>query len=325
MQELWRGLEYDKRTGSVGSRGRALRFAIPELGLREGDRLEPSDVLPNIRHFEYLSSQLPVTVVFWRRENDTLALHRNPLFRTDLGITIQCFAIDVMHTLHLGVFKAYCWSVLWRLIDCDVWNVGAVAADVRGTLSVGRCRNELFSWCRDMKSSAPDEPLYELGDLTLGMLGSRSKVSLATKAAETGTLLQFCSHIAAKYVDQLGDSGPFLAALGVALTRVLVIMRQSPRVMPKALVQEFVDCIKRSVALTEEAEVPSSPKAHLMMHFAHLASELGNPAHYQTFWDEDYNGRLAKLAATCHRITFYRRVLTGFRTVLEKKPKQRRR
>lgn len=47
-------LFYDKRSG--GSRGRALVEGIPTLGVAKGDRLEPSELLPDIALFDAISN-----------------------------------------------------------------------------------------------------------------------------------------------------------------------------------------------------------------------------------------------------------------------------
>ena len=77
-KKLAAALWYDKRKS--GNRGRCLRRAFPEWGLSAGDRLEPSAGLPNVGGLEHLNSGFPVEVVFWRRSENTVALHRNPLF-----------------------------------------------------------------------------------------------------------------------------------------------------------------------------------------------------------------------------------------------------
>ena len=55
------------------------------------------------------------------------------------------------------------------------------------------------------------------------------------------------------------------------------------------------------------------PKWHLMLHIGARAGFSGNPHFHTTFLDEDWNGRVAKLAAGCHRMTWHKRVLAGFR------------
>ena len=316
-------LRYDKRR--KGSRGRALQGNLPNLGLMAGDRLEPSDVLPDIGAFEGLVGRLPVQVTFWRPVNNTLALHRNQVFGANTGISIQNIAIDVLHTLHLGVFKQYCMDAIWSLIEANAWDVTPQAPTVQDQLSVGRCRVELLDWYKRKRRDDPNIRLYELSDLTANMLGTRNDRQLATKAAETGSLLGFCHETCATYIAKLGERGPFLTSLGAVLQKMFDIMRTNPRVLGPSTAQEFVDCIKRAYVLAPEAGVSFIPKFHLMLHLGHLCEEMGNPYYFQTFLDEGYNGRLCKLAATCHRMTFYKRVLAGFRLAHERDAPRRAR
>ena len=70
-------LQYDKRPH--GSRGLALRQSLPVVGLLAGDRLEPSESLPDVGLFTALSN-FPITCTFWRPSNETMVQHRNPIF-----------------------------------------------------------------------------------------------------------------------------------------------------------------------------------------------------------------------------------------------------
>ena len=83
--------------------------------------------------------------------------------------------------------------------------------------------------------------------------------------------------------------------------------------MPPAALQELVDQVKRAFVLRPLAGIRGPPKWHLMLHIAARAGFSGNPQFHTTFLDEDWNGRVAKLAAGCHRMTWHKRVLAGFR------------
>ena len=132
-------LFYDKRR--TGRRGRTLRADVPDLGLLGGDRLEPSSFLMDVSSFEELSP--PFRVLFWRQDNETLCKHRCPLFRVP-GVSLQSLAPDTLHTLHLGVFKGFCATVLWAVILADALGTGAGNADVRLHLATARLRHDLF-------------------------------------------------------------------------------------------------------------------------------------------------------------------------------------
>ena len=89
-------LTFDKRKD--GSHGRALSAPIPSLGLRSGDRLEPSPELPDVAMLETL--QLPSTVVLWRLANDTSRRHRCPLWDDAIGLSPhRTIALDLLHSL----------------------------------------------------------------------------------------------------------------------------------------------------------------------------------------------------------------------------------
>eukprot|EP00974_Lingulodinium_polyedra_P088224 8554493-Lingulodinium_polyedra.AAC.1 len=75
--------------------------------------------------------------------------------------------------------------------------------------------------------------------------------------------------------------------------------------------------------LCADAGVPMTPKWHLLLHLASNARRAGNPYSYATFVDEGYNGRLAALARTLHKVTFYRRVLAHFRWAFTRPPSKK--
>ena len=50
-----------------------------------------------------------------------------------------------------------------------------------------------------------------------------------------------------------------------------------------------------------------------MLDIAHRGGHKGNPFACRTFLDEDYNGRLAKVAKGCHRLTWHRRLVATSR------------
>ena len=75
-------LKLERRT----ARGLALSEDIPFLNLRKGDRLEPSEGLWDTHtFFELTDDALPVRVCFWCRTEETLCLHRCPLYDCALG------------------------------------------------------------------------------------------------------------------------------------------------------------------------------------------------------------------------------------------------
>ena len=87
-------LVYDKRPD--GHRGRCLHESIPTLGLAAGDRLEPSQTLPDIGGAADVGT--PTVLTFWRDPSGSLCRRRNPLLLTELGLgPEEAITVDMLH------------------------------------------------------------------------------------------------------------------------------------------------------------------------------------------------------------------------------------
>ena len=85
-KQIVRSLRYDK--SKRGARGRALTTDLPHLGLLKGDRLEPSEMIPDVGGgFDRLTI-FPVLLVFRRSSLVTVCHHRNPLFDSAIYIRV---------------------------------------------------------------------------------------------------------------------------------------------------------------------------------------------------------------------------------------------
>ena len=222
----------DKRPD--GSRGRALRSDFPPLGLVAGDRLEPCSTLRDVGDFEKIDAY-PAVVLFWRVYRQTAAHHRNPLFDKKIGITLNSFAIDTLHTLHLGVFKAFVSAAIWALVLNDVFDVGLGSQSQRHQLSFARIKHELYQWYKIHNTPK----VYRLSTFHMSMFGTNDNVKVQTKGAETGTLLYFCVDALTKYQNRLRD--PRCAALleaGKRLTGFYDIVKAAPTRMSARQVQD---------------------------------------------------------------------------------------
>lgn len=191
-------LKYDKR--AQGTKGRSLTADFEELSLVKWDRLEPHAGLMDTAKFDDLVS-FPARVLFWRRSEETRARRRNPLFREDIGLSHQSLATDALHALHLGVYMVYVAKVFWMCIDHNVWGVPEhkFGGRERNQISVMRMRSDLWKFYKDYQAAHPGEQVSKVEDLTLGMLGTPTKLHLATKAVETKCLFfwqrRFCGPI----------------------------------------------------------------------------------------------------------------------------------
>ncbi len=100
-----------------------------EDGLRHllpGDRLEPSDNLQDVGALDFLeATELPLELTFWRTKEQTLALHRTPLWDPELGTTPSRVLVpDWLHGLSKGVIGYALGFLLHRLVEkrvADQW------------------------------------------------------------------------------------------------------------------------------------------------------------------------------------------------------------
>jgi hypothetical protein len=218
-------LQYDKRTGTNASFGRALVTNFSEFGLQLGDRLEPSTAVPNVGAFELLA--VPFIATFWRPCLQTRAKHRNPILMGELGITVASIAIDVLHTLNLGVYKHWVMLVFWYIIDINYYKLNPkLATEEKFQLSVMRLGDDLDKFYK-MFEKREGHNVTRVNELSCNMLGSQTKRKLKTKAAETRWLIPFCIDLLQNNEAYLGDIEGLLGA-GKALETYLSVLDDGP-------------------------------------------------------------------------------------------------
>ena len=161
----------------------------------------------------------------------------------------------------------------------------------------------------------PDTPLYELQDITLGMLGTRDNPSLKAKAAESGTLLRFATELARQHRDQL-PRGEALVSAGEALMLYMRATRTAPLRMPPANRQMLADAIVGFNAVREDAGIDFKPKMHLCCQLIRDAAFFGNPRCTGTWLDEGLNSKLAAVCASAHALVWSQRVISSFQHIL---------
>lgn len=263
------------RKGRKGM-GRELRAPVPLLGLRQGDRLEPSPTLMDVAKFD--DQPVPFQAVFWRASRDARGsiqdqiFRPNPVFSNDLGINPwRSLAIDPLHTLYYGPVMRWAAAALWRVLLANPWGVVGTQ-EVRVELGCRRLRESLFGWQEEVGIPAQDR----LHDWTLPMMGSdegcvaepgkpHPGTVLKTKAAETGLVLRWAVALLDVHAAVVPHGAELLRA-GVALERYVGITRTSPQLMGQELRQELMDCAVRHLLHCERAQVHYVPKHHMFMH-----------------------------------------------------------
>ena len=187
-------LRYDRRKVAAGSRGRALTRDVPEVGLLAGDRIEPTERLPDVSLFEQLCPGVldKAEVTFWRRSEETICLRRSPLWNADVGITPErVVCLDVMHTMHLGCMQDLCMTITMRLINVGTCRGTGATEKETMQAAVRFLKRDLLMWYRVRARLKPKEKLTEVQDFVSAMLGSKSHPAFKLKAGETMGFLYF--------------------------------------------------------------------------------------------------------------------------------------
>ena len=103
-----------------GSKGLSLTRAWPTLGLRKGDRFEPSAAALD---WQMLYAKKPALMTFWRTSSEGAVRHRNPMFAGELGSTlVQSYVVDTMHVWCLGLFQQYVCNAMWKVIESSIFD-----------------------------------------------------------------------------------------------------------------------------------------------------------------------------------------------------------
>ena len=227
-------LEYDKRKD--GSRGRRLPIDVG-MGLLKGDRLEPTPQMPNVADFDNM--QPPYTVRFWRRANETMARHRNPLCSNGTGISIDnCLQVDWLHCMSLGIQLDVLRCLFSVAFNYDVFKVGGFQ-DQRMVLSVNRLQFDLFAWYKAEKEKGNEHSQAQL--LTPSMFGTLADPSLSLHGAECNGVLRYAQSFLEKYGHLLPDLQEWGLAVG-SLVQCLDLIHDNPWVFTPAAVQDYPYC-----------------------------------------------------------------------------------
>lgn len=313
---LCSALAFDKRATGSGSRGLCVKWDLPQFGLRRGDRVEPNTLMGDVVEVFKLNT-FPAQVLFWRRSAESRARHRNPLFdrpgAPQIGIGIEILSPDALHCLHLGVMKFWCQHVLWEAIRADIWQTNVTQEKAHCELSVQLMRSSLWTFYRNWSRRHPEEPLTQLGNLTLSMLGSYDQQVLKTKGGETFGLLVYCIDLLEKHQSKI-KHGAVLLKAGSQLYELYKTVKEEPSGQVRTKVaQSMFDRARLHLRLAQIAEIPYRPKHHQMMHLVLGVRHLGNFRDYWNFKDESDNKMLASVSRSAHRSKFAKRVFHKMR------------
>ena len=225
-EQLQRLLEHDMRKD--GSRGLSLRVALPEWGLHVNDRLEPTEA--EWDNQAVLQKDPAPDLLFWRRRCETKALHRNPLLSSSLGTDLaSVVALDVMHTLCLGVHQQFAATAMWACIkERNVPGMPDLEAG-RDEENMQFLKNHYNRWVRAAKKKFL---VTAVGDLGLEMIGTNAQPFLKAKAHETLTLVRWLKDFLPTLADQMAV-GEVWVRSATNLVSMWQKMSDAPMVVPE--------------------------------------------------------------------------------------------
>ena len=304
-------LDYDKR--KEGFRGRALDRPLPDFGLHLGDRLEPSPAMPNIGAGFDKHDTFPVKLLFWRRKNETLSRHRNPLFEPETGINpYEVICIDGMHTNSEGTLQQFCSFVVHHCHKHDIWRVGRVIKTNLFVYSMMRLLQDFKKW-RNQQS----EDIQDLV-LTTTTFGSVYKPAFHLKAGQTNIFLKFIISLVEEHYYRLPKAGVILEC-GKSLLWLITGLKGKGFKLLEEDKRLLMQNIRNSLFHAAGLGIHMIPKHHLCMHWGLCCDETGNPDLTTCWQDEHLNGVLRPVAAHAHAINFTARVLSESLLIMSSK------
>ena len=133
--------------------------------------------------------------------NRRFAKHRNPHFSKTLGVTLpHTETVDILHTLHSGIFAEYCKHTVWQVLGAEIWGDGTMTHEEKLHVCVLALRTQLGTWYAVRSQSHPHETLTQVHDLTLKVLGTGQHPKHKLSATETWGLALFCADACVKFV-----------------------------------------------------------------------------------------------------------------------------
>ena len=98
------------------------------------------------------------------------------------------------------------------------------------------------------------------------------------------------------------------ARLLIAATREALsfnnLLKNNSRTIPKDTQEKMLMHYSRFFTLFDRAGGNIVPKFHVLYHSLQQIGTYGNPRYFATYVDESFNGVIAAIARSCHRLTW---------------------
>ena len=322
-----------------GMHGRTLTRNVTVTDIRTGtavqllkwDRLELGGSVQDIHcQVADLHECETVELAFWRKSPE-VPFKFWPAVMSVLGFRLEYLMLDVLHMLDLGVTARLSGHIVHCVLQdgTKFRNKNTVEGWKQGLVLLNR---SLRAWYRnvqrELRAAETNRLITMVGKVTLNMLSLGKKRDVATlkaKGAESRHFLPFAISLLTPDIiaslNRRGMNGEALCGAAVALQSGYDVMRQSPRNLLAADLQEpQLRCGRLSV----EAGVPLLPKFHFLPHIADGVATAGNPQYYSTYEDESHNRDVVAIIRSCHLREFAARCLAKAEllTRLERNPPQ---
>ena len=253
------------------AKGRVLSVSINSTvpKLLKGDRITPSAERPDTHAIDTIEEPWrPFILIFWRKSEQVVIHHRNPLISHHLSIGYQTFSIDVLHCLHLGVFLVWSTRALHLLFAADVF----ATRETRVEEHLNRCALELMarlsSWYVTYERSLSEEArrgMTRVNVLTRKMLGtSNMKKLVKLKAAESRHFVPFVLSLLRQHEAELAPTCDYenLVKAGDCLQTWMGIVNQYGRKLPPGVPMELTRVMYEHNIAASKAGVKMLPKHH---------------------------------------------------------------
>ena len=264
QRQILSNLVYDLNGKSA--HGRVCADDMVFLGLKRGDRLDPSPHLVNPNMFE--SAEPPFEAVFWRRHCDNRrrctdwVMHRSPVFDLALGTSpTRTLAIDSLHTVYLGPCLRWTGATLMRIMHANPWRVP-------GHQRLARLELEMLQWF-DQEGVPADRRVRRLTEKMMPAEADDPHPggAMKLKAAEARIVMGFALFSLKSRVEDVSFGHSLLQA-GLALAEWFQVT-DTPRV--RLTVDEYqalVDSSHRLRVYCAKALVEPAPKSHAIAHLS---------------------------------------------------------
>ena len=186
-EAVHREVRFKLKNSTVG-KSKCLASDIPELGLRERDRLKPSATILDTARFDDQSA-FSVVVLFWRAPLQPTVQRRHPILNVALGTGVETFSLDILHTLHLGVFQYWILPNVWQCAQRDVWATGMTRLVDRKRHSLKAMRSDLRYWypAYEATKASMGETVTRVNHLKESMIGREPSQPSSSKRLKPST------------------------------------------------------------------------------------------------------------------------------------------